>query len=275
MLELNDPLYNYVHRVADEIMPEFYMEEDGEYYQMPSNAPDVFRKRLARGKVNLPFTYQQFIHNEEIVATLEGYELDIETFWYAVMFIYDITQEKCINTLTFGDSIKVQAEHLRDALSGVGSFTLTSEHHKNLKIDDLALIRDLHRYLDELLSRCGEGLNHHSIHLTAAFSDLYSSSVQLWFAASRFLALFESLHLPDKRSKNVTWQYREIEGESIATRGEMKTVSLSKKLLVSRLVYFMRYTRNDTFLYSDNSLKGILKQYKDYKLKSFSKDYFA
>jgi hypothetical protein len=41
-----------------------------------------------------------------------------------------------------------------------------------------------------------------------------------------------------------------------------KSVSLNRLLLISRICYLYEFTYNDSFLYSDDSLKGIIKSYK-------------
>jgi len=41
-----------------------------------------------------------------------------------------------------------------------------------------------------------------------------------------------------------------------------KSVSLNRLLLISRICYLYEFTYNDSFLYSDDSLKGIIKSCK-------------
>lgn len=56
-----------------------------------------------------------------------------------------------------------------------------------------------------------------------------------------------------------------IAGERIAIGGGNKTVSYNRMLLISRIMYFTKMTRNENYLISDDSLKGTVKQYKDLK----------
>ena len=63
---------------------------DDEYYD---NGWDLhFLNRLKNGKIDPPFKYEAFLDNEDIIATLEGYELDVEKFWFALVFIYDYAE---------------------------------------------------------------------------------------------------------------------------------------------------------------------------------------
>lgn len=56
-----------------------------------------FFSRLKNSTIKPPFTYEAFLDNEDIIATLEGYELDVEKFWFALLYIYDITMDFGIN----------------------------------------------------------------------------------------------------------------------------------------------------------------------------------
>jgi hypothetical protein len=269
MDEIFDSKYDYVRRVANEIKPEFELDDDGECVQILSETAFTFLRRM--DKIKPPFTYRQFIDNEDIIATLEGYEIDPESFWLAILFVYDITQEKCVNVLTLGDSLKVQTDNLKELLTGADDFTITVAGKKKLKVNDAELIKRIRDCLD-YISNPDNNLDGRHFKLGATSDDLYSPSIQMWYAANRFLALVQSLGLPNKRAKDSAVVFNRYDA---VVGGGNKLVSYNKLLLVSRLMYLMRYTRNDMFLYSDNSLKGILKQYKNFELNTFSKAYFA
>lgn len=61
-----------------------------------------------------------------------------------------------------------------------------------------------------------------------------------------FKMLFDALILPDLKAR----------------KGD--TVSYSKMLLISRIIYFCRLTKNESFTVDSSPLKGILKQYGDF-----------
>ena len=56
-----------------------------------------FLSRMQRGVIKLPFKYEAFLDNKDIIATLEGYGLDVEKSWFVLLFIYDLTMEFGIN----------------------------------------------------------------------------------------------------------------------------------------------------------------------------------
>ena len=73
-----------------------------------------YYNRLQHGKIKPPFTWEAFCDNEDIIATLEGYGLDVEKFWLVLLFIYDLTMDK---TLNLADFRKSQYEVLTDIQS--------------------------------------------------------------------------------------------------------------------------------------------------------------
>ena len=75
---------------------------DDEYYD---NGWDLhFLNRLKNGKIDPPFKYEAFLDNEDIIATLEGYELDVEKFWFVLLFIYDMTMDRALSSAEFRKS---------------------------------------------------------------------------------------------------------------------------------------------------------------------------
>ena len=265
--------YELLHIITMDVKPEFDIEEDGSYFYYLSDAHRVFLNR--KDKIKFPFTYKDYIRNEDIIDTLKGYEIDIEKFWLAILFIYDITQEKCVNVLSLGETAKVQIENLKKFLSGITSFTITANSKKKLVINEPLLINQLKSHLEMLLDDESYNLEVTSIPIMQPSNYLHSTSVQMWYAANRFIELFKSLKLPTKRSKNVSKEHKEIYSEQVKRRTNIKTVYFNKMLLISQLMYLMKFTKNKSFLLDENALKGILKQYKNYKLNTFSKVYFV
>jgi len=97
----------------------------------------------------------------------------------------------------------------------------------------------------------------------------------MWFAATLCIKVFAAMKLPSKRAKDIPMEYIEKNGEQVPVRNSIQTVYFNKMLLISQLMYLMIFTRNKSFLISENSLKGILKQYKNFELTTFSKFYCA
>ncbi len=88
----NDEAMEYVNKLTDKINVGW----DGEDYCL-SDWNLRFLSRMNREVIKPPFTYQAFLDNKDIIATLEGYELDVKKFWFALLYIYDITMDFGIN----------------------------------------------------------------------------------------------------------------------------------------------------------------------------------
>ena len=272
-MDYYDRKYDYVLNVTFEAVPAFDFDTNGEMEPSDYN----YRKAVERiNTLNFPFRYEDYIGDMEIIATLNGYNIDIEKFWFAILCIYDITMQKCINAGTLRDSYREQAQKLSDYLNGVRNITLSAKGKPKLEVTGSILIADIKMYIDEILQR-EDNPEYEMIPTDLFTDDLKSPSVQMWYAATRFLELFKTLNLPNKRAKDekIIYEWDNLLKMKVPVKGGAKTVSFNKTLLVSRLLYLMRLTKNDAFLFSDNSLKGILEQYKGFALKTISRVYSA
>ena len=210
-----------------------------------SDTIQVFVKEYETGKTSIPFTYKGYCDNKNIIGTIKAFGLDVEKFWYAVVFIYWLTEKESVNVVELKETIGEQMQKLLDFLQGIHSFTIATEGKKNISISDTHIIRSLREFISESLERDKDILNSYSINLSAPTYGLLSLSKQMFFAATRYIKLLKNLELPPKPAR------------------ADKTISSNKMLLISRLMHFYRFTDNENFLNSDESLKGIIKQYKD------------
>lgn len=44
-----------------------------------------------------PFTWEAFCDNTDIIGTIKGYGMDVEKFWFVLLFIYDMTIDHTTN----------------------------------------------------------------------------------------------------------------------------------------------------------------------------------
>lgn len=234
-----------------------------------SDAIYVFINKCEDGKVTFPFTYESYLKNEDVIDTIEGFGLNVEQFWYAILFVYWLTELKCVNVFKPMGRTREQMIKLKDYLQDAGRFTITVDGKKKLLVNDGALIDDV---CDLLTQKIDEYSNYHtsSSRNSIVSDELHSSSVQMWFSATRYIKLFENLGLSTKRAKDSKVRYKQGAGKRIAVSGGNVTVSYNKMLLISRLMYFTKLARNENFLSSDESLKGIVKSYKNFKFNTYN-----
>lgn len=243
----NDEVMEYANRLADRINVGW----DGEG-PCPSDWSLLFLSRLNKGLVKAPFTYEAFMDNDDIMATLEGYGLDAEKFWYALLFIYDITTSFCLNA---ADARKTDYEvltELNDFLQqhpkAVLYLSEDRELRKSVRYEtNSPLILDcLRRFVQQELAQYPVPPRQKILTIDPRYrnyTESLSTAQQQVLIYRLFKELFDLLQLPELRAK----------------RGEV--VSYSKLLLVSRIIYFCRLTVNESFTVDSSSLKGVLKQY--------------
>lgn len=214
-----------------------------------------FLSRMNRGVIKQPFQYEAFLDNEDIIATLEGYELDVEKFWFALLYIYDITCDFGINA---ADASKTDYDilvEINDYLQNHPQAILYLSDDKELRKSERyetnspLILENLRHFVKWELDKyeeppqlkvCSVGVWQDN------FTQTLGAAQQQVLMYKLFKVLFDTLGLPDLRAK----------------RGD--TVSYSKMLLISRIIYFCRLTSNESFMVESSSLKGVLKQYGDF-----------
>lgn len=243
----SDEAMDYANRLADRINVGW----DGENY-CSSDWSLRFLVRLNKGLVKVPFTYEAFRDNDDIMATLEGYGLDAEKFWYALLFIYDITISFCLNA---ADASKTDYEiltELNDFLQKHPKVVLYLSEDRELRKSERyetnspLILGCLRRFVKQELAQYPEPPQQKIFTIDLLYrnyTESLSTAQQQVLMYRLFKVLFDTLKLPELRAK----------------RGEV--VSYSKQLLVSRIIYFCRLTANESFTVDSSSLKGVLKQY--------------
>lgn len=243
----NDEAMEYVNKLTNKINVGW----DGEDY-CSSDWSLRFLSRMNRGVIKLPFKYEAFLDNEDIIATLEGYELDVEKFWFVLLYIYDITMNFGINAADASksdyDVLMEINEYLKNHPQAVLYLSDDKELRKSERYETNSplILENLRHFVKWELDKyeeppqlkvCSVGV------LQDNYTQTLGSAQQQVLMYKLFKVLFDTLGLPDLRAK----------------RGD--TVSYSKMLLISRIIYFCRLTSNESFMVESSSLKGVLKQY--------------
>lgn len=229
----------YVFKLCDDYL-------NGHYY------PYRFFNRMCCGQIKPPFNKEQFLDNEDIVPTLEGYKLDLEKFWLVMLFIYDWTESqfaKCLDVKSHshGALLRELLDKLGDQTSDV--IIQIRKGRKNLDVHPMIkndMLDALRAKLKELQQK---GLDDVYSYRFGDFTDNFPvMTYKMYFATERLQELYAAL------------DRFELIGKPKRRKGSI--VSYNKMLLFSRIIYLFRYTDNIAFLDSDESLKGIMKDYK-------------
>lgn len=234
------------------------VEYNGDFDDQGNPIPDINSRYFDFVKgypsLDLPFSIEDVMKDpygqngrSDIGNTLARMNLDCEKFWYAVAFIYYYTG--CVSKdLSLGEDVGKRISKILDYCNGSGSeadlkVTFKKKGCKGLVDHDNMAVFAMTHLLAEYSDNGLTGI----VMLKTPYTP--SMSRRIWFVSNMFFLLLDVLGVKRKRG---------FIGDSTTPE-----YSLSKYLLVSRLVYVMGYTDNDAYIYSSNSLKGVLNSYKD------------
>ena len=244
-----DEVMQYVFKLNDR-----FCVVDGGFYD--NGWIIFFHSRLKNDTIKPPFTYEAFLDNRDIIATLEGYGLDVEKFWFVLLFIYDITMDFGINAADVSKTDYDVLVEIDDYLEKHPKAVLYLSDDKELRKSeryqtDIPLILvNLRRFVKRELDKYEKQHQLTGVLMVDYFQRNHTASLvpslQEVLMCKLFKMLFGILRLPDLKAK----------------KGE--AVSYNKMLLISRIIYFCRITDNESFAVDSSSLKGVLKQYGDF-----------
>lgn len=264
-------LLNYMEQIALKFNPDMAYDNEGNMYPYGTQALERFKRRYNRGKININFKYEDYLHNEEVQGTLKELGVDIDKFWYLLLFVMDYTAGYCKEALEIKDSPKEQLEKLvkliTDNCSDINhisgatfntpiTITINIKGKQTYTIDNPNAIA----YLGMLCANGINGIEENSI-LSLKHSNLIdkittSDSMRICLFAKMFLYFFDINKQFNKRRK----------------KGGI--ISLSKNLLISKLAYFAQLTYNKNYLNDDDNIKKIIKDYSNKELSTINNYYF-
>ena len=263
--EINE-IYGRVSDMLFEDICEYYLlavEEfvptDDEGYYVYSTGESVLRG-IFEGRIRFPFNKEDYDRNTDIQDSLTALGIDSEKFWYAVLFIHHFAEDKCMNSFVLPES--TTREDIVSLIKCLGEkdvkVTFESKDRQPYTINRKLVLN----ILSEMLSIGYESIKDRE-YLDYAPVDLkvlekekeYSVSYQIVYEAKAYKSLLEKISRPKSEVK------------------DFRKGSRDKLLLISRLMYFTRLTRNESYLSGTDSIKGLLKSYKNKKITGISSDY--
>jgi hypothetical protein len=199
------------------------------------------------------------LENYSIIETLNAYNIDIEKFWYAMLFIDHFTETKFVNAFLLEDSPLSQLESFAQLLSNEHSrLSVNFGKREKQTITNRFLLKTLANTMIEMCN-ANKGNDYFSgqpINLSDKSRVTRSTSLQITYITQRYQNLFKALDID--KSKNTD---------------KFQTASLNKMFLISRILFFTKMVRNKKYLFDDDTLRGILKTYKDVKIDTVSNKY--
>ena len=131
---ITDERLEYMKAIAELYVPNL----EAEIYKniCTTTALPIFIKRYNQNKLKEygKFTYEKYVVNKEIQDTLKGLGIDIDKFWFLLLFIFDYTCGTCIDGMKgYGTGI----EQLKEAVQNIHG-TITE-----LELSDTELEEDV------------------------------------------------------------------------------------------------------------------------------------
>lgn len=295
---LDEPLLEYVWIVANEFKPD--CDGDGTY---PSIAPVIFANRYIESKLTDEEKYDRYLeirpeHNleyakdyyakftelntsfkdsffskEEVLQTLEAFNIDLNKFWYLLLFVNDLVEDCCTNApgREVSEIDKID-EMVKGVLDATEIITKTNgrqnyQTQDSFTIDVLkASVQHFMTTYNEILGTSGNAeecrARLEQIGLSRSFQSrvaiIYDDKVTLDKShKTRMFALLLNYFLKEKNAN------REF------TKKSAVKISTDKLLLISRLAhivgiqgeeYYERYTENGD---DNRKLSNLLSRYRN------------
>lgn len=268
-----DERLEYMEAIAVEYVPDVDIDpETGERYICGTTALPIFVRRYNQNKLYGNFTYENYIANEDIQNTLKGLGVDIDKFWFLLLFIFDYTCGKCLDGMKAKgigiEQLTKFAKAIVDNHKEINQFgvsfkkpitiSVKVEGKHQIVIDNANAIGYLATTIINNLKEIEENLWMQEQKVEMSTHAEEKESVQIWLFY-KMLNNFFSLS-PYNKQFNV----RQKKGSII---------SLSKTLLISRLIYFTKLSKHSKFSNDEDVLKGYIKQYKNKRINTVNSIY--
>ncbi len=282
-INFNDPCMEYAYRFASLIDPiyeeDWKRDSNGNYvsiigengrpiYQkelIQTNIGDklnIFINRLDNGEIITHFDLIKSKRAHEIRQTLSAYNVNIEKFGYALLFIYDMVTsnmyDRAISTSEF-DAYNV----VKSYMDNHPQFTIylsdgdVAKQHNRCEIVDLSIIRGFKCLISQ-------NLNFYKNDQDVLCFTKFDSDICLKHTLTETKMVYDMYHLLHKLLKMLKLPDRRTPKDS--------NVSMNKQLLISRLIYLCKITTNKKALRSSSYIKSVISK-TELSYKTYSRTY--
>lgn len=269
-----DTRLEYMEAIATKYAPDVDTDPSTrERYICGTTALPIFIRRYNQNKLYGNFTYEGYLANEDIQNTLKGLGVDIDKFWFLLLFIFDYTCGTCLDGMKATgigiEQLTKFAKAIADNHKEINQFgvsfkkpitiSVKVEGKHQIVIDNANAIGYLATTIINNLKEIEEHPWMQSQQVSMTTNAEEKESVQIWLFYKMFNDFF------NLSPYNKLFNVRQKRGS---------TISLSKTLLISRLIYFTKLSTNKNFSEDEFTLKGYIKQYKDKRIDTVNSIYF-
>lgn len=211
----------------------------------------IFRERYNSGILTRTLSYNKFANDIDIQSLIQHLELDADNFWLLILFIYDYCESMFLQGYTIKPNPLEQLQELVTKIDRATDDTMTLKFKAGelkTEVDDTHALRFIADAIKKSMNEADyDTLKYLSRRTREEDDNMLNDSPYIAYFAKMFLTFFNTQpQIRDKRKKGAKQSRKEME-------------------LVSRLIYFTRLSKNDSWNDIENeTLKGYLKQYKNY-----------
>lgn len=233
-----DPRLEYMEQIATLYVPDIDIDPStGEKYICGTAALPFFINRYNQNGLYGHFTYEDYIGNESIQEMLKGLGIDIDKFWFLLLFIFDYTCGTCLDGIKATgvgvEQLTKFAKAIADNHKEVNQFgvsfkkpitiSVKVEGKHQIVIDNANAIGYLAAVITNNLKEIEEHpwMQIQQVRMNTPTEE--KESIQIWLFYKMFNDFF------NLKPYNKLFNVRQKKGS---------TVSLSKTLLISKLIYF-------------------------------------
>ena len=286
-----EPLLKYVVPLADKIDPGFIPPDDiypEGVYGLPSTCPDVFAFRYLEGNIDVSFM-ERYEESEELLATLEGYGIDKDAFWYLLCFVKDYVDGQIYGAPlanTAGQNLK----EIIDCLLLPGAKIEIKVPGHRYEYDGRLEMRTIAFAIDQLMPYIEKESNLAKLvnefrkeedenRITAVGVHFYNICGYVKEDKYRKNMIYRQ-YLFHKYMSMFLEGYQKGTKQVVRINGKQVGISYDKMLLISRALYIVGYTKNDDRSYyeewnddgekKNDKLKNALRRYKDLEIRTIN-----
>lgn len=256
----------YVNTFVQKYLPSFdYDYENNEHYKVPSNSIDQFIRRYNNNDIKIRFNTTDYINDKTTQLLIRSLELDPESFWYLIIFIYDYSYGACIDKTDVLNSpiedIDQLCTMIADNIESVNPFqkpTCKEEMTLTLKIGKKTMVIDNEQTLYLLAVM---GLNGTKNGKKSPFFNGRDTKTGIPDSFTIMAYCFAKLMIEFFNTQNIQ-------------RKEGANTSNVEKNLICSLLYFTQIISNKSILSDLNYYKAIMSKYKSFNVYGLNSYYW-
>ncbi len=245
---LDEPLLEYVWKVANRFLPSF----DGENFGESSSIGVFCQRYFDESSTFSRLDIERYIENEELQETLEAFNLDASKFWYLILFVYDYTESICTDASSIEQSLLKEANTFNDKLATATSLSLANGR-KTYFTDREDILKLIRISFGHFIQTYFKIMNDENLSWSEKKEQLENigmdKQMQAVFDADIVNRQKEVMLKPIHKIRKVVEMFRyfleDKTADKTAFTEQITKVSTDKMILISRVVYTMGYGREE------------------------------